>query len=43
LVVGLFADAGFWPIEAVNSDEGLEILSADSEVQLLFTDVNLPG
>lgn len=43
LGVGLFADAGFRPIEAADSDEALEILSADSEVQLLFTDINLPG
>jgi CheY-like chemotaxis protein len=27
----------------VNSDEALEFLDADSEVQLLFTDVNMPG
>jgi hypothetical protein len=43
LGVGLFADAGFRPIEAADGEEMLEILSADSEVQLLFTDVNLPG
>jgi CheY-like chemotaxis protein len=27
----------------VNSDQALELLSADSDVQLLFTDVNMPG
>jgi CheY-like chemotaxis protein len=43
LGVGLFADAGFRPIEAADSEEALAILSADSGVQLLFTDVNLPG
>jgi two-component system, response regulator PdtaR len=43
LGVGLFADAGFRPIEAADSDEALEILSANAQVQLLFTDVNLPG
>ena len=26
-----------------NSDEALELLGADAEVKLLFTDVNLPG
>ena len=31
--VGLFVDAGFRAIEAVNSDEALEILNADSERQ----------
>ena len=39
----MFADEGFRVIEAVNSDEALEFLDADSDVQLLFTDVNLPG
>ncbi len=30
-------------IEAANSDQALELLVADSDVQLLFTDVNMPG
>ncbi len=30
-------------IEAAHSDEALELLAADSDVQLLFTDVNMPG
>jgi hypothetical protein len=34
--VGLFVDARFRAIEAVNSDEALEILNAGSEVQVLF-------
>ena len=38
--VGMLEDAGFRMIEAVNSDEALELLAADSDVQLLFTDVN---
>src|SRR3984893_2341977 len=41
--VGMLEDAGFRMIEAVNSDEALELLAADSDVQLLFTDVNMPG
>jgi CheY-like chemotaxis protein len=41
--VGMLEDAGFRMIEAVNSDEALELLAADSNVQLLFTDVNMPG
>jgi two-component system, response regulator PdtaR len=40
---GFFADAGFRTIEAANSDEALHLLGADSKVNLLFTDVNLPG
>jgi CheY-like chemotaxis protein len=30
-------------IEAVNTDEALEALEANSDVQLLFTDVDMPG
>jgi two-component system, response regulator PdtaR len=41
--VGMLEDAGFRMIEAVNSDEALNLLAADSDVQLLFTDVNMPG
>ncbi|QAY97395.1 hypothetical protein CWB41_13440 [Methylovirgula ligni] len=41
--VGMLEDAGFRMIEAANSDEALELLAADSDVQLLFTDVNTPG
>jgi two-component system, response regulator PdtaR len=40
---GIFADAGFRTIEAANSDEALHLLGADAKVNLLFTDVNLPG
>jgi CheY-like chemotaxis protein len=41
--VGMLEDAGFRIIEAANGDEALELLMADSNVQLLFTDVNMPG
>jgi two-component system, response regulator PdtaR len=41
--VGMFEDAGFRMIEAANSDQALELLAADSNVQLLFTDVNMSG
>jgi CheY-like chemotaxis protein len=41
--VGMLEDAGFRMIEAVNSDEALEFLEADFDIQLLFTDVNMPG
>jgi CheY-like chemotaxis protein len=43
LAARMFGDAGFRVLEAANSDEALEFLDADSDVQLLFTDVNLPG
>src|ERR1700726_3265621 len=39
----IFADAGFRVIEAVNGEEALELLNADAEVGLLFTDIGLPG
>ena len=41
--VGMLEDAGFRMIQAANSDDALELLAADSDVQLLFTDVNVPG
>src|ERR1700733_12680218 len=41
--VGMLEDAGFRMIEAVNSEQALELLAAHSDVQLLFTDVNMPG
>jgi two-component system, response regulator PdtaR len=41
--VGTFADAGFRVIEANNGDDALGLLEADSDVQLLFTDVRMPG
>jgi two-component system, response regulator PdtaR len=43
LGAGMLAHAGFRVIEAVNGDEALEFLAADSDVQLLFTDVHLTG
>ena len=43
LAVGMLADAGFRVIEAVDSDEATEFPDADSNVQLLFTNINLPG
>jgi CheY-like chemotaxis protein len=41
--IGILEDAGFRMIEAANSDEALKLLEADSDVQLLFTDINMPG
>jgi CheY-like chemotaxis protein len=40
--VGMLEDAGFRMIEAVNGDQALELLAADCDVQLLFTDINMP-
>jgi len=41
--VGMLEDAGFRMVEAANSDQALELLAADSNVQLLFTDISMPG
>jgi len=41
--VGMLEDAGFRMIEAVDGDQALELLAADSDIQLLFTDVTMPG
>jgi CheY-like chemotaxis protein len=41
--VGIFVDAGFRMIEAVNGDEALACLEANSDVRVLFTDVDMPG
>jgi two-component system, response regulator PdtaR len=43
LAVSTFSDAGFRVIEANNADDALGLLEADSNVQLLFTDVSMPG
>jgi CheY-like chemotaxis protein len=43
LGVGTFTDAGFRVIEAFNGDDALGLLESDSDVQLLFTDVSMPG
>ncbi len=43
LGVDMLAHAGFRVIEAIDANEALEFLEAESDVQLLFTDVNLPG
>jgi CheY-like chemotaxis protein len=41
--VGMLEDAGFCMIEAASGDQALELLATDSDVQLLFTDVTMPG
>jgi two-component sensor histidine kinase len=41
--VDIVEDAGFTPIEAVNADEALAILESHSDIELLFTDIQMPG
>src|SRR5437868_10142035 len=41
--VDIVEDAGFSPIEAVSADDALAILEARSDIELLFTDIQMPG
>ena len=41
--VDMVEDAGFTPIEAVNADDALAILESRPDVELLFTDIQMPG
>src|ERR1700732_1796971 len=41
--VDIVEDAGFTPIEAENADEALAILEPRSDIDLLFTDIQMPG
>src|SRR3984957_5122377 len=41
--VDMVEDAGFTPVEAVNVDEALAILESRSDIELLFTDIQMPG
>jgi two-component sensor histidine kinase/CheY-like chemotaxis protein len=41
--VDIVEDAGFTPIEAVNADQALAILESRSDVDLLLTDIQMPG
>jgi two-component sensor histidine kinase/CheY-like chemotaxis protein len=41
--VDIVEDAGFMPVEAVNADEAIAILESRSDIDLLFTDIQMPG
>src|SRR6202048_2977991 len=41
--VDIVEDAGFMPVEAVNADDALAILESRSDIDLLFTDSQMPG
>jgi len=41
--VDIVEDAGFMPVEAVNADDALAILESRSDIDLLFTDIQMPG
>src|SRR6185437_11831804 len=41
--VDIVDDAGFTSVEAVNADEAIAILESRSDIDLLFTDIQMPG
>jgi two-component sensor histidine kinase/ActR/RegA family two-component response regulator len=41
--VDIVEDAGFNPLEAVNAEDALVLLESRSDIDLLFTDIQLPG
>ena len=41
--VDIVEDAGFVAVEAINADDALVILEARSDIELLFTDIQMPG
>src|SRR5882757_1657497 len=41
--VDMVEDAGFAPVEAINADDALAILESRSDIELLFTDIQMPG
>ncbi|KQQ46841.1 MULTISPECIES: response regulator [Rhizobium/Agrobacterium group] len=43
MAVDMVEDAGFNAIEACGADEAVEILEHRSDVDVLFTDVDMPG
>lgn len=43
VVVDVLLEAGFRVLEADTGDQALELLAADPGIDLVFTDVNMPG
>ena len=41
--VDIVEDAGFTPVEAANADQAIAILESRSDIDLLFTDIQMPG
>jgi two-component sensor histidine kinase/DNA-binding response OmpR family regulator len=41
--VDIVEDAGFTPLEAVNADDAMALLESRTDVDLLFTDIQMPG
>jgi len=43
LAADVLSEAGFTVLESTNAEEALTFLEARPDVQVLFTDVNMPG
>jgi two-component sensor histidine kinase len=41
--VDIVEDAGFTAVEAINADDALAVLESRSDIELLFTDIQMPG
>ena len=41
--VQIFLDQGYTVLEAADAEEGLDVLEANDDVGLLFTDISMPG
>ena len=42
-VVEMLREAGFDVLEAANADEAIQMLERDSDIRLVFTDIDMPG
>lgn len=43
MAVDLVEDAGFDAVEATGADEAIEIMESRTDIDVLFTDVDMPG
>lgn len=41
--VNMVEDAGFTAVEAINADDAIAVLESRSDIELLFTDIQMPG
>src|SRR3984885_11433529 len=41
--VDMVEDAGFTAVEAINADDAIALLESRSDIELLFTDIQMPG
>lgn len=36
-------DAGYWPVEARDSNEAIKLLEARTDIRIVFSDIDMPG